>query len=452
MKQNIVEHIMINTQQECIKRFIRNRSLIDNLSDVFNHLSENIRLILETNLCYHIFINKSIQEVDILASSDNIKSPKYSRLHLEKHDEYKAILDISQAKLRVDLETGVPELLKLDNNSYQNFVIILGLKSFNKNSFNLIIPFDFSKLDLGFFLIPNLTSERVNAILTDENIKTWIASVYYFLYQFLKREYNIILKETYLPSLLSSRWHRAAILYADIRNFAIIYENLNKKYQKDHDDPKAFILRDILNKYCREMANIIQNEAFGRIDRIYGTGIMAIFGEHEDYPSKASCSAVFAATKLIKTFLQLKVDFLERAFGKGYQIEYNENVDINMSVGIDYGFNLFEYLGDSNHMEYSVIGDHVNFAILLQQETAHLSKVSVNNKPILISKTIETCTRPWIDMKNKMNISIQNNEKGYTYDIFGIDQNSFNSEYYFQCMKNNSWEKAWESYGEHIPQ
>ena len=452
MKKKVIEHIMAHTQQECIKRFSRNRSLIDNLGHVFNHLSDNFRLIFNTDCCYHIFINKSIKEVDFLISNDKIKVSHYTRLSLESYEDFNTLLEISQVNQRTESEIGIPELFLLTNDSYKKFATILHFEqSLNKDYLNLIIPFDFSDLDLGLFLIPNLTSIQVDAILSDDIIKTWIASIYYFLKQFLKREYNITFKGTYLPSLFSSRWHRAAILFADIRNFSVIYENLKRQHHKDYSDPKAFFLRDILNEYCREMANIIQKEASGRIDRFNGTGIIAIFGEHEDNPSKASCNAVFAATKMVKKYQQLKVDFLEKVFGNGYEIEYNENVDINISIGIDYGYNLFEYLGDSTHLEFSIIGDHVNFAILLQQETSHLPKQLKSTTPILISKTIDQCTRPWIETKFKQTISIQNNEKGYSYDVFGIDQNSFNADYYLQIFKDDSWVEAWKSYGYPIP-
>ena len=45
MNMKVIDHIMAYTQQESIKRFSRNRSLIDNLSDVLNHISDNIRII-----------------------------------------------------------------------------------------------------------------------------------------------------------------------------------------------------------------------------------------------------------------------------------------------------------------------------------------------------------------------------------------------------------------------
>ena len=199
------------------------------------------------------------------------------------------------------------------------------------------------------------------------------------------------------------------------------------------------------------MASIVQGESQGRIINFFGTKLLAIFGEHEDNPSKAATSAVYAATLMVKKFRELKLEFLEKAFGKNYDIEHNESIDINLGVGVDYGKVLFEYLGNERHRDYTVIGEHVSFAEFLEKQTYQYDQKGTENPSILVGQTIERCTLPWIEPNSKTRLHLSDNDKGYTYKVCGIAFDGFSEDYFLKCKKDDSWDSAWENEEASLP-
>ncbi len=110
-----------------------------------------------------------------------------------------------------------------------------------------------------------------------------------------------------------------------------------------------------------EMSKIVTRSK-GRIEQFFGTGLVAIFGEHDEEYSRAAASAVYAAGQMINKFEEMKPNLLKRTVCEDYEIEYNHHVNVNLAIGIDFGTVLFEYLGDDHHQKFTAIGDHVNMA------------------------------------------------------------------------------------------
>ena len=98
---------------------------------------------------------------------------------------------------------------------------------------------------------------------------------------------------------------------------------------------------EIINRHCREMSKIV-TQFKGRVERFFGTGLMALFGEHDNEYSKAAASAICAATQMMNTFREMKSDLLKQAISDDYEIEYNQHVNVNLAIGIDFGTILFE--------------------------------------------------------------------------------------------------------------
>jgi class 3 adenylate cyclase len=250
---------------------------------------------------------------------------------------------------------------------------------------------------------------------------------------------------TYLPSLYAARWNQAAILVADIKNFTPLTQIVRVIRTSQQEKQDTGVLRRILNEHCREMASIIQEDGRGRIDRFFGAGVMAIFGEHEVNPVKATTTAVYVAAKLVQRFRTLKNRFLEQAFGVGYDTDYSESVNIDLSVGIDFGTVLFDYLGDENHREYTVIGDHVNFAKRLEYEALRVDEAGHLRQPILISPTVERCIRPWIHQC--ATCVVRGREMDYACTAHGLFPQDLDEAKFMYSWETNDWTGSWESTG-----
>lgn len=437
-----VDYVIATTPQGCIRRFSSNKSLIDNLGQVFAYVCQTLKILYNYGQCLHMFINRSLPEVDLLFLKNN--HPCYGRLGL-RYERYEALQQVTKSWERAGKNTDTPKVFELEPRELSELTGLLEVQvDLPEGEAGILVPFDFADLNLGLFVLWGGREEaRGKQSPENEKLRGWVASIYFFMKEFLEREYIIVPQVTYLPSLYAARWKRAAILFADIRNFTPLSEILRNTYARP-EKRETSVFRNILNKHCREMANIVQQDAQGRINRFFGPGVMAIFGEHEDNPSKAAASAVYAATRMVKHFQTLKLEFLRTAFGEGYETEYNESVGIELGVGIDFGTVLFEYLGDERHREYTVIGDHVNFAQRLEHEAMRVDETGRHRPPILISPTVERCTRPWIERKERMSIY---EKKGFTYTVYGLTPEDFERDLFAKCMEMGDWTTPWKDAG-----
>lgn len=425
-----------------IRRYHRNKTFLENLEDIFSYLCEIYQLLCNYKYGLHIFLNRTIMEVHYLSTSDKIIPNFQNKYNLLRPIEANYWILKKYDENRVN-EGSVPPIKNLNSRELSEILKIFGINNIGEHTDGLLIPFNHEHVNMGFFILwekDNQDREAANE--SDEAILAWTQSHYAFLQSFLSREYRLI-PATYLPSYYSIRWAKAAILFADIRNFTPLTEIIRNLHTR-LDAQETNILREILDQYCKEMATIIQFAGKGRVDKFLGDGIMAIFGEHESNHSKIACRATYAATEMVKVFSKIKPDFLKKAFGGEYEIEYNEFVDIELGIGIDYGTILFNYLGDKDHREYTVLGDHVNFAQRLESEAARYDeKTDTNRPPILLSPTAKRCICPWLD--NWEEITIHPKGKGRSYKVYGIYPYDFKKDVYSLSENQNDWSTAWKS-------
>ena len=424
----------------CIMRFHRNNPLISNLEEIFSYLCSKFETLCNFQCSLHLFVNRSTQEVHLL-----IPNKGYKRLtYRDNNNSYNKIVQLLQLNDR-PRGVDVPSITALESSKLRELFDIFDIKSAVANN-SLLIPFDYGSLDMGIFVLweqdnPRREMRKPN----DKALRGWVASYYSFLKSFLVREYSPS-SQTYLPSYYSVRWAKVAILFADIRNFTPLTEILRNVYARPGEQETKFF-KEIMDEHCREMARIIQESGRGRIDKFLGDGIMAIFGEHEIEHSKMVCRAVSAAAQMVERFQKLRPGFLSKAFGGEYEIEYNESVEIELGVGIDYGTVLFEYLGDERHREYTAIGDHVNFAQRLESEAARIDERTGNVRPpILISPTAERCIRPWLNNDKVQKIILYPKGKSRFYTVYGITPEDFDRTLYNQAERHDDWTTAWDGY------
>jgi class 3 adenylate cyclase len=431
------------TPFRCAELIKKNEPLRITMGNVFFKLLKNLLMLYNRIEGIHFFINhnRELDEIHYIRHSrshehNNSISLNYTIVNgsnLQQWLEDKHLL-------RLQENDSAPLIKFLEKELLQELLSEMRISGTKNSDQGLIIPFDYDKINLGRFIIWNERKSRFQRKEIPYNTMLgWIATWYRFLAKLFSREYGVE-ENTYLPSYYSVGWKKVAILFADIRNFTTMTEMLRNAYSfkgKDHGP-----LREIVNEYCSEMSIIIQDKYRGRIDKFMGDGILALFGEYDNHPSYIVCKAVHVACKMIERFRSLKSKWEEMAFGKGYDLEFNETVEIDLGIGIDFGSVLFEYLGDDRHREYGVIGDHVNFAQRLEGVAAKEDeKTKEKRPPIILSRTALRCCKPWLTDYREVEIFAKG--KGHKYKCYGIEPNNFNESFFISTEENGNWNTAW---------
>jgi len=427
------------TLSGCVKRIHKNRQFITNLTEVFSYLCNKLCVLCNYSSAVHVFVNRGLPEAHVILG--DLRRPNeetYRAVSLTEAD-HRTLLRLSLDKRSRD--KSVPSLGSLTQVNLDQVLKLLGARDSQKGYDGLVLPFDYGSLNLGYFILWHQRSAARPVLdATNEALRGWVAAFYGFLETFFKREFSAY-SETYLPSYFASRWGRAAIMFADIRNFTPLTEILRNTYARPGQQ-ETVVLRSILNEYSSEMAKIVQEGQRGRIDKFLGDGIMAIFGEYTTNPSKTATRALMSAVLMVEKFAELRPKFLKRAFGGTYDIEYNESVSIDLGVGINYGTVLFDYFGDGAHSEYTAVGDHVNFAQRLESQASRADeRTGEMRPPILISATVERCCRPWLSRTTPVTITPKG--KGQSYAVYGLFPHDFKRDLYRMSEENDSWDTPW---------
>jgi adenylate cyclase len=151
------------------------------------------------------------------------------------------------------------------------------------------------------------------------------------------------------------RSQKAAILFADLRGFTSLAE------QMPPDEVAQF-----LNQYRSCVAEAI-GQSHGTIDKFVGDGVMAVFGVPAPKPEDAR-NAILGGLALVTSIDRWSTERVAEGLPP-----------VEIGVGIHYGDVIVGALGDEQRLEYTVIGDTVNAASRIEQETASL------RTPLLVS-------------------------------------------------------------------
>jgi class 3 adenylate cyclase/HAMP domain-containing protein len=130
----------------------------------------------------------------------------------------------------------------------------------------------------------------------------------------------------------------ATILFADIRGFTSLSEELDEKS-----------LINLLNEYFSLVNSCIIRQQ-GVIDKFIGDAVMALFGT--PIPSEHSAySGLIAARDMLDTVVR---------FNKGAQLIYGCELDIG--IGLNSGNVVAGLVGSDDRLNFTVLGDQVNIA------------------------------------------------------------------------------------------
>ena len=177
---------------------------------------------------------------------------------------------------------------------------------------------------------------------------------------------------------LENKKQRVTILFADIRSFTTISENMA---------PEQVI--GMLNEYFDTMVRIIFKHD-GVLDKFVGDELMATFGVLEESP-QGPLNALNAAIAMQSRMAELMIDFMR----KGYPT-------FEIGIGVNTGEVVMGNLGSKNRMDYTVIGDTVNVA-------ARLEQMAEGRKIMAGEETYNSC-KAYIQMVPKGEITVKNRE------------------------------------------
>lgn len=136
----------------------------------------------------------------------------------------------------------------------------------------------------------------------------------------------------------------ATILFSDIRNFTPLAENT---------EPEQVV--QLLNEYFTEMVSIVFRYG-GTLDKFLGDGLMAVFGAPFDLEDQ-ELRAILVAIEMVDAV---------SSFNERHKLEERGLPRLNIGVGIASGPIVAGNIGSPERMEYTAIGDTVNFAARLE--------------------------------------------------------------------------------------
>ncbi len=183
---------------------------------------------------------------------------------------------------------------------------------------------------------------------------------------------------------LNAERKRMTIFFSDIKDFSQLSEEL-----------EAETLTELLNTYLTEMSKIVAHYG-GTIDKFMGDGIMVLFGDRDSKGVKND--ALRCLTMSLAMRKRMKV--LQRHW-------YNQGIKkpLQIRMGINTGYCTIGTFGTSHHLDYTVLGTHVNLASRLESvaEPGH----------ILISHETWSLVKDVVMCRDKGEVSV----KGFSHPI-----------------------------------
>ncbi len=183
---------------------------------------------------------------------------------------------------------------------------------------------------------------------------------------------------------LGGETKHATIFFSDIRSFTAISEKL---------EPTEVI--EFLNDYMTRMVDcVIQTN--GTVDKFIGDAVMAVWGA-----SSSAGSAQADALNGIRASLMMRAALKDFNVGRGG----DKKPIIKIGCGLNTGSVVAGQMGSNERMEYTVIGDAVNFA----------SRTETLTKPfgadILITENTYELVKDYIIAEEMPSVSVKGKEK-----------------------------------------
>ena len=152
-------------------------------------------------------------------------------------------------------------------------------------------------------------------------------------------------------SQVQTKQIQMAVLFTDIRGFTKMSELLTTQE-----------VVSILNDYFALAAEVVHRNG-GRINKFIGDAVMAVFEDPAGYKtgSTATKNAVNSGIELVAQF---------RMKSRQWKEQIHKPFEVDLAAGVNYGSLIFGNMGSPERMEYTAIGDTVNFSSRLCSEAS----------------------------------------------------------------------------------
>lgn len=233
------------------------------------------------------------------------------------------------------------------------------------NSDQNVIPLEFALL-IVFILV---CVYALLSYLGDQRDQTRISRL---LSKFLPEELSQQYERDPNALVVAGEEREISVLFCDIRDFTAVAQQLNSS-----------LLARWLNLYFSHVSKIVVRYR-GSIDKYIGDSVMAVWGAPVASDTHAY-DALSAALDIQKELADLNALYRAESLP-----------EISMGIGIGTGPALVGPLGSEHRMDYTVIGDTVNVAQRLEQQTRQygvpiiVGDKSVEDLPDLLFRELDT--------------------------------------------------------------
>lgn len=203
---------------------------------------------------------------------------------------------------------------------------------------------------------------------------------------------------------LQAERKKITIFFSDIKDFSQLSEEM-----------EAEALTELLNQYLTEMTKIVTHFG-GTIDKFMGDGLMVLFGDSGSQGVKEDClRCLRMAIAMKKRMKSLQQEWWNQGIKRPLQIR----------MGINTGYCTVGTFGTSSHLDYTVLGTHVNLASRLESAAAP--------DEILISHETWSLVKESVLCRDKGEIKV----KGFSapvkvYEVAGLRKDLGRNQTYFE--------------------
>lgn len=203
---------------------------------------------------------------------------------------------------------------------------------------------------------------------------------------------------------LQAERKKVTVFFSDIKNFSQLSEEM-----------EAEALTELLNQYLTEMSKIVTHFG-GTIDKFMGDAVMVLYGDGSSKGVKDDClRCVSMAIAMKKRMKSLQQEWYNQGIKKPLQIR----------MGINTGYCTVGTFGTSSHLDYTVLGTHVNLASRLES--------AAEPDEILISHETWSLVKDSVLCRDKGEISV----KGFSapvkvYQVAGLRKDLGRNQTYFE--------------------
>ncbi len=168
-----------------------------------------------------------------------------------------------------------------------------------------------------------------------------------------------------------------SVLFADIKGYTTISKSVS-----------AANLEGLLDNYIKTMSSIIEHFN-GRIDKIMGDGIIALFEPQDADKVEHTFNAALATLEMQNAVGNLREDWQQMGAG----------IDLVVRIGLATGDVVVGEVKAGKHEEYTALGDAVNLASRLQERATPGTVLACAQTEGIIAERFSLKVRPELEIK-----------------------------------------------------